>query len=262
MENDQVNRENAIKKNRQIVIRAIEELLEFQKNACLEVKKKSTNTSSEEIKQIIQHIDHGLDQLYQFYGRCKYTVETSIDEALFEQVNSEFSSHAFANQARLVNFAQEIDQWDALLCQQNLERILNEQSELLNKNIQKLLKVCCLSIWTTKLNALKSELECFIAQTVSTIKMTTKENHQFNIQCVAASSKEFGMKIQELDRAIEQKGNLLKSIQSCLSEAETKYQQTRGTLSNMSDEDFWDIQRLMKEVDSVKAEVDNGFLCE
>ncbi len=262
MENDRLNRENAIKKNCLTVIRAIGEQYESQKNACLEIKHKSPNTSCKEIQQIIQNVDQGLNQLYQLYERCLHALQTSTDEALYEQVKNSFSSHARTNQDRLITYTQEINRLDVFLSQQNLIRIIRDQCEPLMQKIHKLLEICCLSIWTAKLNVLKSELENFITQTGSKIETSTLEIQHLKVQYqVESSFKEFGMKIQEFERAIEQKHNMQKSIRSCLSEVKTKYLLVLTTLPDTSDEDFLDLENLKLKVDTLKTEADNGFQC-
>ncbi len=262
MENDRLNRENAIKNNRQIVIRAIGDQFESQRNACLEIKNKSSNISQKEIQQIIQIIDQGLVQLYEQYQNCVNVVQTSTDVAVFEQVKNNFSSHAVANRDRLVCCAQEINRLDILLSQQNLIRKLQDQCEPLIKKIQKLMEICCFSIWTAKLKALKSDFDTLISQTVSRIETTTEEIKLSKVNNdVEASLKEFGTKTQEFERVIAQKGSMLKSIRSCLSQVDTKYRQTLGTLPNTLDEEFLDIQNLKAMVDPVKDEADNGFQC-
>jgi hypothetical protein len=262
MENDRLNRENAIKKNHVLVIRAIEEQFEKQRTAGLGLKNKIANKSCVEIQQIIQNIDHGFAQLNQQYERCLHAIQTSTDEVLFEQVKNNFNSHANNNQERLANYAQEIYQLDVFFSQQNLKTMFSEQYQPLMNHIKKLLEVCCLSNWTAKLNDLKLELEYQISQTASKIETTTEEIQQLEIKCdVKAVAREFGIKIQEFEKMIEQKETTLMNINQCFSKVETKYLPVLATLSNMSDQDFLDIEDLKTKVEPVKTEAVNGFQC-
>jgi hypothetical protein len=259
---EQLDKENAIKNNCQIVIRAIWDQFESQRNACLEIKSKSSNTSHKEIQQIIQIIDQGLVHLYEQYQNCVNVILTSTDAAIFEQVKNNFYSHAVANQNRLVCCAQEINQLDILFSQQNLKRMLNEQCEPLMNKIEKLMEICCISIWTEKLNALKSEFDTFMTQTVSEVGKITGDMEQLEIKYnVEASLKDFGIKVQECKRTIEQKENMLKNIRKCIIEAESKYSQVMATLPNTSDEDFLDLENLKSKVDPVKAKSVDEFCC-
>ena len=203
MEADRLNRENAINNNKQTVIRAIGEQLELQMHACLQVKNKSTNTTCEEIQQIIIYIEQGWAQLHQQYERCIHAVQTSMDEAVFEQFKINFFSHATTNRERLDVYAREINRLDAFLSQQNLKRMFGQQSEPHMKKIQNLLDNCNLSIWTSKLSTLKSDLEKYLSQTVSRVDKTIIEIEQLKIKYeVEASLKDFEMKIQECERTI------------------------------------------------------------
>ena len=216
MEADRLNRENSTKNNKQTVIRAIGEQLELQMHACLQVKNKSTNTTCEEIQQIIINIEQGWAQLHLQYERCIHAVQTSMDETLFEQAKSDFFSHAITNQERLNGYAKEINQLDAFLRQQNFIRMFIQKYEPLMKKIQNMLEYCTLPIWTAKLSALKSELENFFSHTVSRVENTHEEIEKLQIwPDVEVSLKDFGMKIQECERTIEQKESKLKNIREC-----------------------------------------------
>ena len=259
---DRLNRENSIKNNKQTVIRAIGEQFEMQRHGCLQVKNKSTNVSSNEIQQIVKNLEQDLAQLYQHYESCIHAIQASMDEALFEQAKSYFSSQAIANQERLDVYTREINQMDTISSQQNLIRVMIQLSEPLMKKIENLLDNCSLSIWTAKLNALKSEMENFLSQTVSRVDKTNEEIEQLKIRYhVEASLKDFGMKIQECERTIEQKDNTLKNIKKSVKDMREKYLSILNTLPKNVDEDFLDDGNLKAKVDSLKTETDKGFQC-
>jgi hypothetical protein len=141
--------------------------------------------------------------------------------------------------------------------------MFNEQCEPLMNKIEKLMEICCISIWTEKLNALKSEFDTFMAQTVSEVGKTTGEMEQLKIKYnVEASLKDFGIKVQECKRTIDQKENMLKNIRKCITEAESKYLQVLASLPNTSDEDLLDFENLKSKVDPVKAKSVVEFQCE
>jgi hypothetical protein len=260
LETDRLKRETAFAKNCQAVIRAINDQFESQINAGLKIRNMSPNVSCEEFQQIIQNIDQGLEHLNQQYKRSLDTIQTSSDEALFEQIKNNFHSHAMTNQEKLVNSSQEIDQLDFLLSQQNLIRMFNEHTEPLMKKIQQLMEACKLSIWTSKLNALKSELDSSMVQMVSRVETATEEIQLLKTKYeVESLSRECGMKLQELERMIEQKESMLKNINACFSEVESKYLRVLDSLPNTSDQDFLDIEKLKAKVDPVKAEADHGY---
>jgi hypothetical protein len=259
---NQLNRENTIRKNRQIVITAISEKFETQRKACEELKTKSSNPSFREIQQIIQNIDLALAQLYLQYKACLQIAQSSIDKEVFEQVKTNFTLHTLTNQERLANFAQEINKFYVFLTQQKLISIFKDQSEPLMKQLQKMMEVCCLAIWTDKLNALKYEFDTFLDETVSKVWKTVKEIDQLKIRYnVEASLKDFGMKIQEYKRTIDQKESMLKRICKCIKEADTEHSYVLGTLPVMSNEEFLDFEDLKAQVDLVTAEAENGFQC-
>jgi hypothetical protein len=258
----QLNRENTIRKSRQIVITAIKEKFETQRKACEEIKNKSSNPSFEEIQQIIQNIDIALAQLYQQYKECLQIAQSGIDKELFEQVKADFFLHALTNQERLVIFAQQINQFDFFLCQQNLIRPFNQQSETLMIQIKQLIEICSLSVWTAKLNALKSELETFMDQTVSKINRKPTDIQQLEIKHnFEVTLKDFSTKVEECKRTIQQKRNILKNITKCFNQIKSKYALVFKTLPDMPDEDFLDFENLKTKVDPVKSEAEAGFQC-
>ncbi len=257
---EQLVRENAIKNNRQIVIRALGDQFESQKNACLEIKSKSSNTSHKEIQQIIQAIDQGLVELYNQYQKCVDFVQTSIESAVFEYVKNTFYSHAIIFQERLSGYAHEINQLNVLFSQQNLKRMFNEQCEPLMNKIEKLMEICCISIWTEKLNALKSEFDTFMAQTVTEVAKATVETEQLTIKYrFEASLKDFGIKIQECGRRIDQQGNMLKNICNHFKEVETKYALVLANSQNITSANFLDFENLSAQMNPVKRQAEDGF---
>ncbi len=91
------------------------------------------------------------------------------------------------------------------------------------------------------------------------------ENDSANTELFFDSAKNYCEKLDALKskiyilKLLEQKESMLKNINACFSEVESKYLLVLDSLPNTSDQDFLDIEKLKAKVDPVKAEADYGY---
>ncbi len=216
------------------------------------------HNSCKEMVQLNEKIEQDWAHLFQQHEKSLQFAQACSNVALFEQLHNTFSSHAMTHQENMMKYVQEINQFERL---QNLTTMFKDQCEPLIKKVQEQLQLCSIFIFTTKLNALKVEIEHFLSQTLSGVGKTVEEIEQLKIQHkFEVSLKDFEIKVQECERAIEQKANMLKNLRNCFSTVQTKYLLVMNILPNQ-DQDFLDIEKLESKVNPIKAESENGFLC-